>query len=51
MTKKKLKLKKSVQKRFKIKKGKVYRWDKKKKKPIEVKGALARKVKKLLGKA
>jgi hypothetical protein len=51
MNKSKLKLKKSVQKRFKIKNGKVYRWDKKKKKPVEVKGALARKVKKLLGKA
>lgn len=51
MDKNKLKLKKSVKKRFKIKKGKVYRWDKKRKKPVLVTGALARKVKKLLGEA
>ncbi len=51
MAKRKPKLKKSVERRFKIKNGKVYRWDKKKKKPVLVTGALARKVKKLLGKA
>ncbi len=50
MSKKKLKLKNSVKKRFRIKNGKVYRWDKKKKKPVLVTGAIARKVKKLLGK-
>jgi hypothetical protein len=51
MSKNKLKLKNSVKKRFKIKNGKVYRWDKKRKKPVLVTGAMARKVKKLLGEA
>ncbi len=51
MKKKKLKIKKSVSRRFKIKNGKVYRWDKVKKKPVLVTGGLARKVKKLLGEA
>lgn len=51
MSKKKSKYKDSVKRRFRIKNGKVYRWDKKRKKPVRVTGALARKVKKLMGEA
>jgi hypothetical protein len=46
----KQKIRKSVANRFRVTKtGKVLRWSKKKNRPVRVKGAMANKVKKLLG--